>query len=141
MNSIRDRGEFVAAITQPRAFLFLWVDWAVHARQSRAVVEQVVMAWLSDYPDQPVPCYVVDVSEQRGEVWDVLCEWLTIERLEVSLFVMSGAGPLIWVQAGRVVHQVLSPLHSSAAILAAVSRRVFKMAAESGDAGDAGDMS
>lgn len=122
---IRDRSELAAALRQPRAFLFLWVNWAIHARNSQVVVEQVVAIWQADHPDQPVPCYVADVSDQCGEVWDALAEWLTSEGRPAGHLMMSGAGPLIWVRSGHAVLHVLAPLDYDAAELAAASRGAF----------------
>jgi hypothetical protein len=122
---IRDRGELAAALGQPRAFLFLWVNWAIHAHNSRVVVEEVVASWESHHPEQPVPCYVADVSDQCGEVWDALAEWLTVEGHPAGHLMVSGAGPLLWVRSGHVVLHVLAPLQHGAAKLAAASRSVF----------------
>lgn len=132
MTPIRDRNELIAALSQPRAFLFLWVNWAVHAMRSRAVVGEAVAAWQADHPDQSVPCYTADVSDQCGELWDALAEWLTAEGRPVGQLMMSGVGPLLWVRSGHVVLHVLAPLHYDAAKLAAVSRSVFAADAEPG---------
>jgi hypothetical protein len=127
---IRDKSELAVALGQPRAFLFLWVNWAIHARRSRTVVEAVVAAWRSEHPEQPVSCYVVDVSDQCGELWDALAEWLTAEGCPAGSLMMSGAGPLLWVKSGRVVLHVLAPLQYGAAELAAAARSAFAPDAE-----------
>jgi len=133
---VRDRSELVAATAQPRAFLFLWVNWAVHARNSRAVVEEVVASWQAEHPDQPVPCFVADVSDQCGELWDALAEWLTAEGRPAGQLMMSGAGPLIWVRSGHVVLHVPAPLQHGPAKLVAASRSAFAPDAVPGAAAD-----
>jgi hypothetical protein len=122
---IRDSRELAAALAQPYAFLFLWVNWAVHARKSQAVVDEVVASWQAEHPGQPVPCYIVDVSDQSGELWDALAEWLTAEGSQAGDLMMSGVGPLLWVRSGHVVLQVLAPLQHDPAKLAAASHDAF----------------
>lgn len=131
MLPIRDKDELAAALSQPRAFLFLCVNWAIHARKSREVVEELVGAWKSEQPDQTVPCYVADVSDQCGEVWDALAEWLTAEGRPAEHLMMSGVGPLLLVRSGHVVLHVLTPLQHGAGKLAAASRGVFESEADS----------
>lgn len=132
MTPIRDRAELVAAMAQPCAFLFLWVNWAGHARNSRVVVDEVVASWQAEHPDRPTPCFIADVSDQCGELWDALAEWLTAEGLPAGHLMMSGIGPLLWVRSGRVVLHVLAPLHYGSAKLATASRGAFAQDAEPG---------
>jgi hypothetical protein len=122
---IRDKGGLDTALSQPRAFLFLWVNWAIHARHSRAVVDEAVAAWQSEHPGQLVPCYIADVSDQRGEVWDALAEWLTAEGRPAGQLLLSGVGPLLWLRSGHVALHVLAPLQYGAAKLTAASQSVF----------------
>ncbi|QDU19849.1 hypothetical protein [Urbifossiella limnaea] len=136
MTPIQHRSEFAAALAQPRAFLFLWVNWAVHAMHSRALVATAVAAWRAEHPDQLVPCYMADVSDQCGELWDALAEWLTAERRPAGQLMMSGAGPLLWLRSGHVVLHVPAPLQYDAARLAVVSRSVFTVEAEPHAAAD-----
>jgi hypothetical protein len=122
---IRDKHDLTAALSQPRAFVFLYVNWAGQARYSEVIVRKVLESWDAEYPDQPVPCYTVDVSDQCGELWDALAEWLMAEGRPAGHLMMSGVGPLLWLRAGHVALHVLAPLQFGAAKLAAVSRSVF----------------
>lgn len=131
MIPIRDRGELAAAQSQVRAFIFMWVDWSMHARNSRALVEEVVAEWQSDHPDQALPCYVADLSNQCGEVWSALTEWLTAEGRPARHLMVSGVGSLLWVRSGHVVIHVLAPLEYGVAKLMTVSRSVFESGTES----------
>lgn len=125
MKPIRDKSELATALALPRAFLFLWVNWAIHARNSRTVVEEVVASWQAQNPDQPAPCFIADVSDQRGDLWDALGEWLTAEGRPAGNLLMSGVGPLLWVRTGHVVLHVLAPLQHGSAKLATVSPAAF----------------
>jgi hypothetical protein len=136
MKPIRDRSELAVAIALPRAFLFLWVNWAVHALNSRTMVDEVVACWQVQHPDQPAPCFIVDVSDQEGDLWDALHEWLTAEGRPAGNLMMSGVGPLLWVRTGHVVLHVLAPLQYGSAKLAAASRGAFASDAEPGAAPD-----
>jgi hypothetical protein len=129
---IRDTSEFAVALDRPCAFLFLWVDWAVHARNSRRVVDDAVASWHAEHPGRPIPCYTVDVSDQSGELWDALAAWLTAEARPAVHLMMSGVGPLLWVRSGHVVLHALSPLQYGPARLAAMSRGAFPPDAEPG---------
>ncbi len=140
MVPIRDKNEFVAALSEARAFLFLWVNWAIHARKARGVVEQTVAAWQSEHPDQPIPCYMLDVSDQSGEVWDALAEWLMAEGRPAERLMMSGVGPLLWLRSGHVVLHVLAPPEYGATKLAAASRGVFEPDAEPSTTTEGGGM-
>ena len=55
------------------------------------------------HSDLSAPCYLADVSDQAGEVWDALADWLKREAQPVDYLMVSGAGPLIWVRDGHVV--------------------------------------
>lgn len=125
MKPIRDRSELAAALALPRAFLFLWVNWAIHARDSHTVTEEVVASWQTQNPDQPAPCFIADVSDQCGELWNALCEWLTAEGCPAGDLLMSGTGPLLWVRTGHVVLHVLAPLQYDSAKLVAANPCAF----------------
>jgi hypothetical protein len=126
MTPIRNKSELAVAQSEPRAFLFLWVNWAIHALNAGKVVEEVVAAWQVEHPDEPAPCYIVDVSDQSGELWDALAEWLNSEGRPAGDLMMSGVGPLLWMRSGRVVLHVLAPLQYGSAKLAAASPEAFE---------------
>jgi hypothetical protein len=125
MTPIRCVGDLAAAFSQPRAFLFLWVNWAIQAQQSKLLADEIIAKWHSEHPDESVPCYIADVSDQCGEVWDALAEWLTAENRPAGNLLMSGVGPLLWMQSGHVVLHVLSPINYGSTKLAAASHSVF----------------
>src|SRR5262245_40784929 len=104
---------------------------------SRVLVAKAVAAWQADHPDQRAPCYIADVSDQCGEVWDALVEWLTAEGRPAGDLMLSGVGPLLWVRSGHVVLHVAAPRLCDANKLAAVSHSVFVTEADPTAAADA----
>lgn len=100
--SIRTKEDVAKMASHERAFVFLWVNWAIHARHSQRVVEAVVEDWQNRQPELPASAYVADVSHQSGELWDALADWLEREGRPAGHLMMSGVGPLIWVRNGRV---------------------------------------
>jgi hypothetical protein len=122
---IRTKRDLDSARQQPRAFLFLWVNWAYHARSSQKVVEKVITTWHDENPTEPIPSYIADVSDQCGEVWDALNAWLEAERRPTGQLMMSGVGPLLWLRSGHVIVHVLAPLIFEDYKLTAISRGVF----------------
>lgn len=118
MTPIRDASELATAIDQPQAVLFLWVEWSMTAREARTLVNQASAGW-------QFPCYVLDVSDQSGALWDALAAWLTTERRPASALMFSGNGSLLWVRSGRVALHTVAPVSLGAATLQALTRSVF----------------
>src|SRR5262245_57205831 len=92
---------------------------------SRRIVIAVVEAWGAEHPELPVPCYMVDVGDQCGKVWDAVWDWLTAEGQPASQLMGSGAGPLLWVRSGHVASHVLTANGSGADKLVAECRTIF----------------
>lgn len=105
---------------EPRALLFLWVNWAIHARQSRAVVTRLLEELNTTAHN--VPCYMADVSGQEGELWDALLHWLTADGRPAEHLLYCGAGPLLWVQEGKVVLHITDPFTHPLLQMTAVTR-------------------
>jgi hypothetical protein len=103
MISIRTKRDVADAASQVRAFVFLSVNWAIHAKSSQALVEAVVESWQKKQPQLAAPYFIADVSEQCGEVWDELGEWLKVEGRPAGQLLMSGAGPLLLIHNAHVV--------------------------------------
>ena len=125
MIPLRSKNDLAELLAQPRAFLFLWVNWAIHARSSQKVVVEVVESWNATNPDLPAYCYIADLSDQCGEIWDALVEWLTDEGRPPGQLMMSGVGPLLWVRTGHVIAQVLNPNQFSAVKLIAATHSMW----------------
>jgi hypothetical protein len=124
MNEMRTKGDVLDAACQDRAFVFVWVDWSVHAQKARVVVERLFDTWHSRNRDLPVRCFLADLSEQEGEVWDAMKDWLEHEKRSVDLLMWSGIGPLLWVRDGRIALQA-APNEVPLENLEAASRAVW----------------
>ena len=125
MVPLRTKSDLVESLAQPRAFVFLWVNWAVHARSSQQVVDEVLESWQTAHPDLPAPCHIADLSEQGGEVWDAVAEWLARESRPAGQLMLSGVGPLLWLREGRIVAHVLNANQFGAAKLLAASSSIW----------------
>lgn len=126
MTPIIDSNEFADALTQPKAILFLYVDWAVQARSARTHIDKVIASWKGDDSGEAVPVYVVDVSAQCGELWDAVAHWLTEQGCPVGQLMMSGVGPAVLVRFGHVIMHVNAPLQYEATTLKAAFQSAFK---------------
>ena len=104
---LHNTSDLDALLVEPRALLFLWVNWSVQARQSRTVVMRLTEAW--NGTDHAVACYTADVSGQEGEEWDALKEWLTRQGQPADHILYSGCGALLRVESGRVTRCVIEP--------------------------------
>jgi len=120
---IRNKIDLAKILGEPQAILFLWVNWAVHAQNAQKHVEETVSR---SQLASVIPIYLADVSNQEGEVWDALIEWLLLEGRPVGQLLVSGVGPLLWLRDGHVVLHVLSVNLYSAEKLAAVTESVFR---------------
>lgn len=115
-----------AARSLPRVVVFFWVNWSIQAIQSRVVVEQAKS--LNQALTLSVPYFVVDVSDQHGEVWDALREWLQADDTATEQVVWAGSGALLWIRAGKVVYQMIDPMNYAPDDIAVVSKRAFSLA-------------
>jgi len=87
---IRNKIDLAKILGEPQAILFLWVNWAVHAQNAQKHVEETVSR---SQLASVIPIYLADVSNQEGEVWDALIEWLLLEGRPVGQLLVSGVGP------------------------------------------------
>jgi hypothetical protein len=106
VTAIRSGRELEEARSSPRALVFLWVDWAMQAVRSRPRVDRITTAWQDRNPQLPIDVYLIDLSEQAGENWEAVQEWLRSEGKPVDLLTSGGNGALLWVREGRVVGYV-----------------------------------
>jgi hypothetical protein len=125
MTPIATKSDLEAALLQPAVMLFLWVDWSVYALQSRLKAEKAIALVRANNPQWSAPCFLADVSEQSGELWDALFAWLSAEEVLADRLMWSGAGSLLWLQAGKVSLHMISVLDREPAKLAAVAQSVF----------------
>jgi hypothetical protein len=125
MKSVTTIADLDEARGAERAFVFLFVNWSVHALNSRRLVRQVVDTWTTEAPNRSAPCYSIDLSEQEGEIWDAVAGWLGVQGRPVGRLMLGGTGPLLWLARGSIVAHVPAPLSKSAEVLLAVTRAIF----------------
>ena len=119
--------------TLPRAFVFIYVNWAIQARHSDAAFRDFVTAWASTEPTCPVPVYRVDLSDQEGEVWTTVRKWLQEEGQPYDRLTYGGCGALLWIRSGAVVASVPYVALVERAKLVAVTSSIFKCRDTPGD--------
>jgi hypothetical protein len=110
---------------QPRALVFLWVNWAGQARQSEIVVRKLVEKWHSAHPTVPIPVYRVDLSDQSGEVWEAISSWLQSEGRPVDRLTFGGYGSLLWITSGSIIAHSIFPAATEQAKLFNATVSIF----------------
>jgi hypothetical protein len=100
----------------------------MHAHKTKALVDAAIVEWETNHFGSVLSCYIADVSDQSGEMWDALVEWLVAEGRPAGQLMLSGVGPLLWLQSGHVILYVAAPLEHSSSQLAAVTESVFTSA-------------
>src|SRR5262249_33822728 len=103
MKSLQTVADLQEAKSQPRAIVYLYVDWSIQARQSEVAAEEVVDLWQSAHGDRPMSAYRIDLSSQEGEMWQEVRGWLKNEGKPVDELTGGGYGALLWLRAGRVI--------------------------------------
>jgi hypothetical protein len=109
----------------PRAFVFIYVGWAIQARRSQAAFREFVAAWNSSEPDLATPAYWVDLSNQEGEVWEAIRLWLRAQDQPFDELTYSGCGALVWIRSDSIMESVLSVETVERSKLMTVSKRIF----------------
>lgn len=127
MNSIQSVSDLIEARSQPKAFIFLWVNWAIQARHSQSAVRRLIDSWKAACPTVPIPAYIADLSEQAGDQWDAVRDWLRAENRPVDELTYGGYGSLLWVVAGSIVTHCPFAAHLDDKELIAVTRTAFNV--------------
>jgi hypothetical protein len=120
----------------PRAFVFIYANWAIQARHSDAAFRDFVTAWTSTEPDCSIPVYRADLSDQEGEVWTAIRKWLKEEGQPYDRLTYRGYGALLWVRSGAVVMSVPYIAAVERTKLVAVTKSIFECRATLGTAPD-----
>ncbi|VTS00331.1 unnamed protein product [Gemmata massiliana] len=113
------------ARAQSRALVFLWVNWAIHARKSLHKVRELTLHCEKIRPELVAPIYSADLSDQQGEIWDAVRNWIEAEGRPVDHLTFSGVGPLLWLRFGRILAHVPFAGHYELDQLLAVTSGVF----------------
>jgi hypothetical protein len=125
MNPVATAAELQKVRSLPRAFVFLWVGWAIQARHSEIAVRELLTAWATEQPGCPAPAFRADLSDQQGEVWEAVRGWLRAQGQPVDPLTFGGYGALLWLRAGSVVASVPNAASVEQSTLVAATRRAF----------------
>jgi hypothetical protein len=103
MKPIVTAGDLDEVRALPRALIFIYVNWAGQARDSDRVFRDFVAARTAIEQEFPLPVYRADLSDQEGEVWEAIRNWLREEGQPYDPLTYGGYGALLWVCSGAVV--------------------------------------
>ena len=107
MRKIENNAHLDLLLSEHRAVVFLSVDWAMHARHSARVAQRLIERWNREQTDAPLVLSMINLTEQTGEMWDSVADWLAAQDIHDSNALMyGGVGPIIWLQSGRIVQYV-----------------------------------
>jgi hypothetical protein len=125
MKTIATLDDLKEVIRQPRALVFFYVMWAVQARLSKQRIAHLIDSWNKD-PSLYGIAYTVNLSEQRGDIWDSVRSWLRCQGMPVDPFTYGGNGALLWVRAGQVITYTGNAGEMDLKELNTITRRVFE---------------
>jgi len=103
MKTLETLADLHEAKSQPRAIIFLWVNWSFQALDSEVAVRELIDLWQSDHGDCPITAYRIDLSSQEGEMWWEVRDWLKNEGKPVDELTYGGYGAILWLRLGRVI--------------------------------------
>jgi hypothetical protein len=110
---------------QERALLFIWVNWAIQARQSEIELRKLLSTLGTDSLNWQAITYRVDISEGEGEVFDALAKWIGAEPIDRGNLIDGGCGALLWLRSGLIRASVVGALNHSQEQLLAITHGVF----------------
>lgn len=109
-----------------RSIVFVDVDWSGYSARARRVVRDFMEAWKRDNSGPAVAFYRLNLSEQKGPLWNATGDWLSTQSAPRQIMV-AGAGSLIWVSKGKIEHHLLNASTSTTTELIEQTRRVYKV--------------
>jgi hypothetical protein len=126
MKTVATTLDLEEARSQPRALVFIWVNWAIQARQSQVAFRRLVETLTASHPDCAAPAYFADLSGQEGPIWEAMRAWLQDEGRPVDQLTFGGAGALLWVRKGSIAMAAPFLAYIEHAKLVAATRSVFE---------------
>src|SRR5262245_10641321 len=132
MKLIGSAADLEEARSLPRALVFIYVNWAIQARRSDAACRDFLAELQRTYPCEDVPVYRADLSEQEGEVWVGIHQWLKDDGQPHDWLSYGGYGAMLWVRSGTVRAYVPYLAEIERHKLVAMTEGVFELGGESG---------
>ena len=127
MKAVTSKDDLLEARSALRALVFLWVNWAIQARQSEVALNKMLESWQRAFTQHPIPVYRADLSDQEGEVWDAIRAWLEAEGRPVDPLTYGGYGALLWMIDGKIVMHSAFLAQLEIPKLLLVTRSVFEV--------------
>ena len=91
------------ALSQVNAIVFFSVQWSVQSRRSEEIAKRLVEEVNSNRSGPMIPGYRLDLSDQKGDIWDAVLTWLNHEKQPVSEMMFGGTGSLVLIRSGHIV--------------------------------------
>ncbi len=113
--------------SQPRAIVFIYVNWAMQARRSDVACLNFLTTLHREHPGEQIPVYRVDLSGQEGEVWVGIRKWLKEENQPHDELSYGGYGEMLWVLRGKITAYVQYLARVECHKLMAMTRGVFEL--------------
>ena len=126
MKSIATSLDLAEVRSMSRAFVFIYVNWAIEARHSETAFRNLLTVLPSPEQGFSIPVYRVDLSEQEGEVWTALRQWLREDGQPYDQLTYGGYGALLWIRSGAAVASVPHVAGVEQSKLVAVTKSIFE---------------
>jgi hypothetical protein len=69
----------------------------------------VIAEWNGKHPNLITDLLRIDLSEQSGEMWNAVEEWLGSQSIsDAGSLMHGGAGSIMWVRSGTIVRYVVT---------------------------------
>jgi hypothetical protein len=107
MKKVQNVAELATHLASLRAVTFLEVEWSSTAVIAGRQLRSVVDAHTTELGAVGVALADVDVSSQRGDVWDFIDAWLRDRGTRPGPLLFGGHGSILWSRGGRLVDHVV----------------------------------
>ena len=113
------------AYLQERALIFIYVGWAIHARNAEKEVRRLLATLEKDFLKWQATSYRVDITDGEGEVFDALVEWIRADPIDRENLLAGGCGALLWLRSGSICASLVGACNHTQEQLIAISHGVF----------------
>lgn len=110
-----------------RALVFIYVNWAIQARRSDEACRGFLSELQREYKSEDIPVYRVDLSDQAGDVWEDIRNWMKDEGKPHDQLSYGGYGAMLWVRLGKIAAYVPYLAEIESHEMVAMTRDVFEL--------------
>jgi hypothetical protein len=118
-------------LSAQHAVVFASVDWSMYSVQAHRHVRNFIETWNRQNSGLAVTFYRLDLTEQKGAIWNAVGQWLRGQSVPPQIMV-AGTGSLIWVSKGKVDHSLLNAVTANTKELIETTHGTFKEPSDSG---------